>query len=119
MCIYSFTDLSFVATRRRFYMTRYIRGFIIAICLGLFFTSCSTITIRDQGVDKVDSDPNWKESKSFFLGGLIGKHRVNVSEICQGGSAKQLQTQFSFLDILFRTITFGIYTPRTAKVWCN
>ncbi len=90
-----------------------------AVLLALVISGCSTVTINKQGRATLSSTPTYKESKHFFLFGLIGDHDVNIKDVCTSGQAEQMQTQETFLDGLLGAITLGIYTPRTAKVWCS
>jgi hypothetical protein len=86
---------------------------------ALVLSSCSTVTLRDRGVAKIDSEPTYSDSKPFFLWGIVGKNHVDVKTVCNGRGAVQLQSQQTFVDGLLGVITLGIYSPRTAKVWCN
>jgi hypothetical protein len=87
--------------------------------LMVALSACSTITIRDKGTGKMATEPSWEESQSFFIYGLVGKHHVDVKQICGAKPARQMQAQTTFVDGLLGFITIGIYTPRTAKVWCG
>lgn len=82
-------------------------------------TACATVTVLPNGGSKVSSKPTYESSYSYFLWGLVGEHQLNVSDICNGKSPRQLQTQFTFLDGFLSTITLGIYSPKSAKVWCK
>jgi len=84
----------------------------------LMATGCSTVTMRDKGQAKLDSDPSYQSSEPFFLWGLVGTSKVDVNEVCQGREAVQLQAQTTFVDGLLRVLTIGIYSPRSARVWC-
>jgi hypothetical protein len=87
--------------------------------LLLASSACTTVTLRDRGTAKLSSEPTYSSSKSFFFWGLAGTARVNVSGICGGKRPVQLQTQKTFTDGLLSFITLGIYSPRTASVWCT
>jgi hypothetical protein len=80
---------------------------------------CSTVTIRPSGGNKDSSRPDFVDSAPFYLGGLIGKHKVNVNEVCEGNEVTQMQTTFTSYDWFLSVITFSIYRPRTVKVWCE
>ncbi len=84
-----------------------------------FATACSTATIRPQGGERISGDPNYEESKSYFFWGLSGEHDINVAEICKDKGVEQMQSQFTFLDGVKTVFTLGIYSPKTAKVWCK
>ena len=90
-----------------------------SLLLLVLVPACSTVTIRDKGTGKISSDPHYESSKAFFLWGLIGHPKINVSQICNGKMPVQVQTQRTFVDGILGAITLGIYFPRTAKVWCD
>jgi hypothetical protein len=91
---------------------------LTAVLLLSFLTACSTVTIHPQQSTKLSSEPTYKDSKPFFLWGLVGEHRVDTAAICDGAEPKQMQSQQTFTDGLLGVITLGIYLPHTAKVWC-
>ncbi len=91
---------------------------IALLLVSILYVGCSTVTINPSG-NKLETEPTYSESLPFFIVGLIGEHDVNVSEICKGSSPVQMQTQDSFMNSFLGIVTFGIYTPRTAKVWCQ
>jgi hypothetical protein len=92
---------------------------ICTLLLLALVPACSTVTIRDKGTGKISSEPSYQSSKAFFLWGLIGHPKVNVSQICNGKLPVQVQTQRTFLDGFLGVITLGLYYPRSAKVWCD
>lgn len=94
-------------------------NFIKVLCLALSLGACSTVTIRDKGEAKLSSSPSYESSKSYFLWGLAGEHRINVKQACNGKAPRQMQAQSTVLDSILSIITLGIYYPRTAKVWCK
>ena len=89
----------------------------LALCLST--AACSTVTIRDQGKQKLTSEPTWEKSENFFFWGLSGTTHINVDEICNNRVASQMQAERTFVDGLLGLITIGIYSPRTARVWCE
>ncbi|HEY8279398.1 MAG TPA: Bor family protein [Bdellovibrionota bacterium] len=94
------------------------RHLTVILCI-LTFAACSTVTVVPAGKGKISSKPNYEDSKSFFLLGIIGEHDVNISEVCGKNGARQMQSQRTFLDGFLTVITLGIYAPKTAKVWCE
>lgn len=82
-------------------------------------TGCSTVTISPTGHAKIKSEPSYEAKQSFFLAGLIGERHVDVQSICQQRPVVQMQTVDTFSDSLLGMVTLGIYTPRTARVWCE
>ena len=92
---------------------------IIAMTALCLMSACSSVTIRDQGKQKLAGDPTWEKSEPFFFWGLAGTGHVNVDEVCGNRKASQLQTQRTFVDGLLGVITLGIYSPHSARVWCE
>ena len=82
-------------------------------------SGCATITMTKQGTATISSDPTFEESQTYFLGGLVGENEIDVKKVCNGGEATQMQSQTTFVNGLLGGLTLGIYTPRTAKVWCD
>jgi len=89
------------------------------IILTLTLSGCAAVTITESGQPDFKYRPHYEESKHFFLWGLFGEHHINVTEICTDLPVKQMQTKYSALDVLYSTLTLGLYLPRTAKVWCQ
>jgi hypothetical protein len=92
-----------------------------ALVLGLAITAtaCSTVTIHPKSNATLTSQPSYEESKSFYLAGLVGERRVNVTQICGEKEVAQMQTQQTFTNGFIGAITLAIYTPHTVKVWCK
>ncbi len=89
------------------------------LLLAITISACSTVTIRPYGGAKDRSQADYIDSKAFYLGGPIGKHKVDVNEACEGREVTQMQTVTTSSDWFLSIITLGVYTPRTAKVWCE
>lgn len=93
-----------------------------SLCILLLIvttSACSRVTIKPLGGDKLNSNPTCQERKNFYLGGLIGKHEVDVNEACEGSNVLQMQTVVTSNDYLMGMVTLFIYSPRTAKIWCE
>ena len=66
--------------------------------------------------------PDEKEMQAFFIAGIGQRARINASGICRGykkSSVQAVEFQMTFLDALLGGLTNGIFTPRTAKVYCR
>lgn len=93
---------------------------IVFLFMLFFLTACQTVTIRPEGSRyKKSSKADYEQVHDFFLWGLVGKQYINVSAICPKRNIEQIQTQSSFLNRVVFVVTLGIYSPRTAKVWCG
>ena len=95
-----------------------LRQLVIALML-IQLSACATVTITDRGDPSFKYRPHYKESRHFFLWGLIGEHTINTQQICREKPVVQMQTRFEPMDVLFATLTLGLYLPRTAMVWCE
>jgi hypothetical protein len=64
--------------------------------------------------------PKMEDSQTFFISGLGQNTVVDASSVC-GGAAKVsgVAVEQAPLDVLLGMVTLGIYTPRTARVYCK
>lgn len=91
----------------------------LLLLLSIFITGCASVTVRPDGGQKDQSQADYIDSVPFYLAGLIGNHKVNVNEACEGNKVTQMQTITTLSDWLLSVISLSIYSPRTAKVWCE
>lgn len=84
----------------------------------VLLSGCATQTAVIQPNNQTVA--TYSKSQSFFISGLGQEQTVNAAEVC-GGAAKvaKVQTIQQPLDIALGVVSFGIYTPRTAKVYCR
>jgi hypothetical protein len=80
---------------------------------------CAAVTIRPEGGVKAVDLPDYQESKQYFFWGLSGEHEIDVAKICGAQGASQMQSRLEVMDVILGSITLGIYTPKTARVWCK
>lgn len=96
-----------------------LKNLVLASVL-LTSSGCFTVTATRNGSVPKASEPDFKETEHFFLWGLAPDARVvNVKKVCPQNPPSQLQTQTTFVDGFLSLITLGIYSPRTARVWCS
>ena len=68
---------------------------------------------------KVTSAPHKTLNQDFYLLGLLPRIKtINLSKVCQGRTVSLIQTLFTWKNFLVGVATFGIVSPRTAKIWC-
>ena len=84
----------------------------------LLASGCATQTGLIQPTQQVT--PTYSKSQTFFISGIGQEQTVNAAEVC-GGAAKvaKIQTIQEPMDVALSLVTIGIYTPRTAKVYCK
>jgi hypothetical protein len=65
-------------------------------------------------------EPTKQTSQAFFVNGIGQERVIDAAAIC-GGADKVLkvQSQETVGNGFLRVLTFGIYTPREAKVYCR
>jgi len=95
------------------------RFLILLITSVALLTGCAKATIRPDGTARISQDkPDFTSSEPFFIGGLVGGSEIELREVCGDGNVEQMQTQFTFVDSILTIVTVGIYSPKTARVWC-
>jgi hypothetical protein len=87
----------------------------VAIGLMLFSTSCHSMKfeISDAPKGRVV-----KDSKSFFLFGVVPTQEVDLATICPEGTVSVAEST-TFLEGFLGLITIGIYTPRSSTYTCR
>jgi predicted RND superfamily exporter protein len=92
----------------------------ITILLAIFIlSSCSAVTVRTDSERKSQNPPNFEKRYNYYFWGFKGEHKVNVRMVCKGKDIEQIQSIHTFRDNLLALITLGIYSPRTARIWCE
>jgi hypothetical protein len=94
-------------------MKRYI--YCLALCLTLCACATQSVVLQNG-----NSSLKQEEMQTFFVQGLGQTQTLNAAEVCGGANrvakVERVQTPLNwFLGFL----TFGIYTPYTAKVFCS
>ena len=95
-----------------------LRIVLLAIAASQLF-ACAAITVTETGDPNFLYRPHYKESKPFYLWGIVGEHKVNTQRVCRNRPVVQLQTKYTLTDVAWAIGTLGIYMPRTAMVWCE
>ena len=90
---------------------------LVALCTFLV-TGCATQTYYVNG--RTTSEPTVDKMQSFFLSGIGQEQELDAAGVC-GGADKvvKVQSKLEFVDWFLGAISFGIYTPRHAKVYCR
>ncbi|MGI9345497.1 MAG: Bor family protein [Gammaproteobacteria bacterium] len=98
-------------------------SYLFALCIAVLLTAgCATqihVLNEDYPIrDKTRATVVGKHN--FFVSGIGQSHTTDAAEICGGlENVLQVETQLTFIDILLGTVTYGIYTPRTYRVYCK
>lgn len=90
----------------------------VAALLVLMMTGCAqqTFTLKNE----TTSTPRQITTHHFFVSGIGQKKTIDAAAVC-GGQDKvvRTETQQTFVNGLLGVVTFGIYTPREARVYCS
>ena len=91
----------------------------ISILFVIIMSGCATQTYLVNGNSK-EVKPTLENSQAFWVEGIGQNKTINAAKIC--GSSENIikvENKQTFADGFLAVITFGIYTPRTAKVYCK
>ncbi|HAT04736.1 Bor/Iss family lipoprotein [Aeromonas salmonicida] len=99
---------------------------VIIVCMTYFIFSCAkqTIDINAAKVSALNNEnlvtSNEITSHFFFTDIDIGLNdSIDAASICHGvENIVRVETEQSWLDSLFSGMTYGVYTPREARVYC-
>lgn len=90
----------------------------IPLTIAIVISGCSAQTFNINGEN--GEIPTNQTSQHFFIAGIGQEKITNAAAIC-GGVDKivKVEAQQTFINGFLGFITFGIYTPRDAKVYCK
>ena len=90
--------------------------FLLA-ALSIAVTGCAQQTFV---MSPEESQPTVEESQHFFIDGLAQEKEIDAASVCGGiDKVSKVEVQKTFVNGLLVAITFGIYTPREARVYCK
>lgn len=95
-----------------------MKKFLMTAAFAVLLTGCAQQTFNmGQGIA---TQPKEVTTHHFFVSGLGQSKSVDAAKIC-GGADKvvRVEVQQTVPDILLSLVTFGIYTPRDARVFCS
>jgi hypothetical protein len=81
-------------------------------------SGCAAQTFNINGAN--GEVPASQKSQTFFIRSLGQEKIIDAAKVC-GGVDKivKVEAQYTFVNGLVGLFTFGIYTPRAAKVYCK
>ena len=97
---------------------RNVNKFIHIIAIAMFLNGCSAQTFNING--STGEIPTNQKSQHFFISGIGQEKITDAAKVCGGvENIIKVEAQQTFINGLLGFITFGIYTPRDAKVYCR
>lgn len=93
---------------------------LVAVMAAALMAGCANQRFNVAGELSPTPTAKSEDSQAFFVSGIGQKQTVNAAQVC-GGAAKVegVAVEQSAMDVLLGMVTFGIYTPRTARVYCK
>ena len=88
-----------------------------ALAATVVLSGCSTQTYVFQ--KDAEAEPTTNQRQHFFVSGLAQTKTLNAAAVCGGAeNVAKVESMVSPLDGALSWLTFNIYTPRQAKVYC-
>lgn len=95
-----------------------VNKLIHAIAIAILLSGCSAQTFNING--SAGESPTNQVSQHFFISGIGQEKITDAAKVCGGvENIVKVEAQQTFINGLLGFITFGIYTPRDAKVYCK
>lgn len=91
---------------------------LLPLVAAVALSGCAAQTFYVNG--NSNAAPTQEKMQTFWIYGIGQEQAIDAARVC-GGSDKvvKVETQQTFIDGLLGMVTFGIYTPRDAKVFCK
>jgi len=94
------------------------KKYLSIVTIAILMNGCAAQTFNING--SIGEQPTDQQSQHFFISGIGQEKITNAAEICGGAeNIVKVESQMTFINGLLGLITFGIYTPRDAKVYCK
>jgi Bor protein len=90
----------------------------VAAACSLALSGCATQTFTMSGNE--GKQPTKEEAQVFWVAGIGQEQTIDAAKVCGGADrVAKVETQLGPLNILLGFVTFGIFSPRDAKVYCK
>ncbi|EMB7405930.1 Bor family protein [Salmonella enterica] len=86
--------------------------------LALIVSGCAqqSFQLKDTPV----AAPQKTATHHFFVSGIGQQKTIDAAQVCGGAdNVVKTEVQQTFINGLLSVVTFGIYTPREARVYCS
>jgi hypothetical protein len=96
-----------------------MKNLTLILLLAVFASGCSTQRFVVSGENSRPTT-NTETTQHFVVYGISQTKEMNAAEICGGADkVSRVETHTSFLNGLLSGLTFGLYAPRQATVYCT
>lgn len=90
---------------------------MLIAALSMVATGCAQQTFV---MTPDDAEVTTDAPQHFFISGLGQKKEIDAAKVCGGiDNVAKVEVQETFVNGLLGFVTFGIYTPRDARVYCK
>lgn len=90
------------------------------LLIFIALTSCNHLSVQrgESNPRPIAASTEYKLD-SFLWGFVSGTRLSPESELCPGGRIEAFDLRMSATDVLFSTVTIGIYVPHRVNVACS
>ena len=84
-----------------------------------FLSGCATQSFQMAGGNN-STNPDEERMQTFFISGLGQTQEMDAAAVCGGvDKVAKVEAHLNFVNAILGGVTWGIYTPRQAKVYCT
>ncbi|MDP3651862.1 MAG: Bor family protein [Rhodoferax sp.] len=95
------------------------KSLVSTLLISVALVGCANQRFNVAG-EGSSTAPKLEDRQSFFISGLGQKQTIDAAKICGGaGKVDTVDVEHTFVDGLLGFFSLGIYTPRTARVYCK
>ncbi len=92
---------------------------VIAVFCAIWLAGCAQTKFNLQE-NSDGAVATYDRAQPYFISGLGQQKNIDPGEICGGDdNIVRVETQTTFINGLLGAITFGIFTPQQARVYCR
>lgn len=93
----------------------------VLLSVSLLGCASQTVILRPAAQTPLpDSQQTSADSQTFWLGGLGQDQRIDAARLCGGAEhVMGVRTHQTSLEAALAAISLGVYSPRTAAVFCQ
>ena len=98
-------------------MNRLVMLLLVASLFTLSGCAKTKFQVQQSNSNQVAT---YDEAQDYFIYGIAQEQNIDAARIC-GGADKVawVETQYTVLNWLLEALTWGIYTPEQARVFCT
>jgi Bor protein len=96
-----------------------LKTVLTAVIASACLMGCANQRFNIAG-DVATSSPKTEDSQTFWVDGIGQNTTVDAAQTCGGANkVAGVAVEQTGGDVLLGIVTLGIYTPRTARVYCK